>query len=486
MTVPTITDTLPSDVRAALASDLLRGDLHDALVTPDHPEYDQLRAVWNGMIERRPASIARPRTAREVASVVRAARTVGLPIAVRGGGHNVAGLATDDDALVIDLRAIRDVAIDTFERVARVGGGARWADVDAATARFGLVTPGGAVSDTGVAGLTLSGGLGWARRRLGLACDQLVGAELVLADGSVLEVDDERHPDLMWALRGGGGNVGIVTRFDFRLHAMRHTVDVAFAFYPLASAERVVDALVALEPTLPPGVAPLLVFGRSTAAGPLPAAFAGTGYLAVAAVDTDEDAAAGATAIAALRRLDAPNTTLLADLSTRMPYAEAQAMLDADYPAGGRYYWSSASLARFDAAAVAAVRRCVETMPEGHSTIDVWLLGGALAAVPASATAYAQRAVPWLLNVEANWHHAADDERHVAWARATVAELAPWQSGGTYLNFPGLLEGGQDQVRRALGANLERLASIKARVDPDNVFRRNANVAPARPPRGLR
>jgi FAD/FMN-containing dehydrogenase len=444
------------------------------VLTPQHPQYESARAVWNGTVDRRPAIIVRPLDAREVAAALAHAQTAGMRVTVRGGGHNVAGLAVDDGALTVDLRELRRVDVDLEARVVHVGGGATWGEVDAVTQRHGLVVPGGVVSDTGVAGLTLSGGMGWLRRRLGLSVDQLVGAEVVLADGRVVQADPSEHGDLFWAIRGGGGNFGVVTRFDFRLHELPSVVDVAFTLYRLDDLHGVVGDLSRLAPALPDGVAPVAVAGRVPFGSALPAELYGADYVAVMAVNGEAEQARGQDAMTRLRSLARP----IADLGGRMPYVEAQRMLDADYPAGGRYYWKSASLERLDEEALRRLADRVRLMPDGHSTVDLWFQGGAISRVPSSATAFADRAAPMLVNPEANWHHAADDDLHIGWVRETLRVLRPWSSTSSYLNFPGLLEGGVDQVRAAFGSNYERLAAIKARYDPGNVFRRNANVVP--------
>lgn len=471
VTLPPSHDALRHPAARALAA-----RMQGAVLDAGPPGYDEARAVWNGMFDRRPAVIVRPRDAAEVGIAVVLAGAHRLPLAVRGGGHHVAGLATDDGALVIDLRDLRTVEVDAAARVARVGGGATWADVDAATAPHGLVAAGGLVSETGVAGLTLSGGMGWLRRRVGLSCDNLVAAEVVLADGRIVVCDEDRHPDLFWAIRGGGGNFGVVTRFDVRLHPLPGEVDVAFTLYPLEDAERVVAGVLEDVADLPEGIAPLFVFGRAPAASPFPPSVQGRAYVAVLALNGEAEPAGGEAALTRLRALATP----LADLGGRMRYVEAQRMLDADYPAGGRYYWTSASITGLDEGAVAAIAERIAAMPPGHSTIDVWVQGGAIARVPVGATAFADRAAPLLLNVEANWHHPEDDDRHVAWARASLAALAPWHTGAGYLNFPGLMEDPAARVRRAFGPNFERLARVKAFYDPDNAFRRNQNVAPLR------
>jgi FAD/FMN-containing dehydrogenase len=462
---------LMSDQAIALAQ--LGERLEGTLVLPGDAGYDDSRAVWNGMIDERPAAIARCASTADVVAAVRLARSSGLELAVRGGGHNVAGLATVGGGLVIDLSPMRTVAVDSDARLAVVGGGAALKDVDAATQAYGLAVPAGVVSDTGIAGLTLSGGMGWLRRSHGLTADNLVAAELVTAAGDVLRVDEETDPELLWGLRGGGGNFGVVTSFTFKLHPIGPDVAFAFVLYPLDQARHVLaehERIVLVDDD----VSTIAFTGHVPAAEPFPATLHGRPFVAVAGMYAGP-ASTGTSALEPLRSLG----PVLADLSTTMPFAEAQQLLDADYPAGHRYYWKAAYLNALAPEVVDLVVEHTLGAPSGHSTIDVWLNGGAMGRVPGDATAFAGREPLYLVTMEANWERPADDDANVEWAREGLAALATHATGGLYLNFPGFLEEGEELVRASLGGNYARLAALKARLDPDNLFRRNANVVPA-------
>jgi len=459
---------------AAQAASALRTHLTGSVIEPDHAEYEQARRVWNGMIDLEPALIARPASAEGVATALRVAVDHDLPIAVRGGGHNVAGLAVIDGGLVIDLSAMREIDVDPIRRTARVGGGATWAEVDAATEPFGLVTPGGVVSETGVAGLTLGGGMGWLRRRFGLTADNLLGAEVVLADGSIVWTSATERPELLWGLRGGGGNFGIVTTFEFALHPVGPEVAFAIVYYPLADAatvlrahERIVNADTAGD------ISTLAVLGHVPPLDDFDPALHGAPFVAVLAMHAG-DVETGIRALQPLRELATP----LVDMSGPMRYVEAQQVFDADYPSGHRYYWKSSRLAALSDEAIARLAAIIETAPSGHSTIDLWLNGGAMAAVPAEATAFGARDSAYLLSPEANWEDPADDDANIAWARAVLDSVAADSTGGSYLNFPGFLEDAETLVRTSFGGSYERLRELKLAYDPDNRFRRNQNVAP--------
>jgi FAD/FMN-containing dehydrogenase len=453
-----------------------RAELGERAILPGDAAYDEARAVWNGTVDARPALVARADSTADVQQVVRLARETGLPFAVRGGGHNVAGFGTIEGGIVLDLSGLRSVQVDAEARLAVVGGGATLADLDRATQQHGLAAPIGVVSETGVGGLTLSGGLGWLRRLHGLSIDNLVAAEVVTADGSVRRAgeDGEGDPDLLWALRGGGGNVGVVTSFTFRLHPVGPAVWVNFVLYPLAAAHEVLLAHDELMRDGPEELAPIAVLGRVPSAEPFPEELHHAPFAAILGPYAGPPEA-GEAASARLRKLAEP----LADLSGAMPWVELQQLLDADYPAGGRYYWKSANLPGLDAATVGTLVAHAERAPSDHSTIDLWLNGGAISRVPDEATAFGNRQAPYLVGVEANWESPGDDEANRAWARDLIADLERHGSAGVYLNFAGLPEEAAASARDGHGAGYERLATLKARYDPDNLFRHNQNVPPA-------
>jgi FAD/FMN-containing dehydrogenase len=460
--------------RAAILLDELAETLDGDLIRPRDGEYDEVRPVWNGMIDLRPAAVARCTSNEDVQAAVRAAQTAGIPLAVRGGGHNVAGLGTIDRGLVIDLSLMRRVAVDPEARQVRAGGGALLGDVDAATQAHGLVVPAGVVSETGIAGLTLSGGLGWVRRRWGASCNSLVGATLVTAMGDVLEVTEDSDPELLWGLRGGGGNFGVVTEFVFEAYPLGPEVAFLFVLYRLESAQRVFAEHERLVEEIGDAVSTIVVLGHVPPTEEFAADLHGAHYAAIVAMYAGA-AAEGEAALRPLRELDEP----LADFSGSMPYVDAQRVYDAEYPAGHRYYWKSTNLDALSDEAVERLTELTETAPSKHSTIDVWLNGGALARFPDSHAAFRGRSARYLVNPEANWESPADDAANVAWARNVLTALEPYAVEGAYLNFPGLLEEGEDLARKSHGSNYERLAALKYRLDPENVFRRNANIEPA-------
>ncbi len=454
--------------------DTLAATIAGELVRPGDDAYDEARAVWNGMIDARPVAIVRCGSTEDVREALQVVRDTGLPLAVRGGGHNVAGFGTVDAGIVIDLAPLSAVVVDPATRRVRAGGGATLGMLDAATQEHGLVVPAGVVSETGVAGLTLSGGLGWVRRKWGLSCDNLVGAELVTAAGDVLRVDAETDADLLWGLRGGGGNFGVVTELEFQAHPLGPEVFFVFALYPLADARRVLAGHERVVLGSGEDVSTIAVLGHVPPMDDVPAEIHEAPFVGVLAVyaGSAED---GAQALQPLRELGEP----LADLSGPMPWLDVQRVYDADYPSGHRYYWKSANLRQLPPRAIDVLVEHVAHAPSKHSTIDVWLNGGAIARVADDATAFSGRDGLYVLNPESNWEDPADDDANVAWARAVLASVEEHASGGLYLNFPGFLEEGESLVRTSHGSNYERLAALKARLDPENLFRRNANVEPA-------
>ena len=417
------------------------------------------------MIDKRPALIARPAGVDEVVAAIRFARENGLVVTVRGGGHNVAGTALSDGGLVVDLSPMKGITVDPEARTARAEAGVTLGELDRATQEFGLATPLGVVSATGIAGLTLSGGIGWLRRKHGLSADNLVSLEVVTADGEILTASDSENQGLFWALRGGGGSFGIVTSFEYRLHPVGPDVFAAFVLYPGARAAEVLRAVDEFVASAPDEASPLAFLGRVPHADAFPEHAHGDPYVAVAAPYIGP-VGEGETALEPLRSLGDP----IVDLSGTLPYVEVQQMLDEDYPDGWHYYWKSTNLDLLgDEALDVLVLKAAEA-PSHHSTIDVWYHGGALDRVNPEATAFGERP-RYLIGVEANWEPGDPDEDNVAWARDTVSALEPYSSGGGYLNFPGLFEEGDAQLRASHGErNYARLVALKSELDPTNLF----------------
>ncbi|WP_411963936.1 FAD-binding oxidoreductase [Haloferax sp. YSMS24] len=447
--------------------------LHGELVVPSDPEYDDARSVWNGMIDKRPALIARCAGVADVATAVAFARENDLLVSIRGGGHNVAGTAVCDDGLVIDLSEMTSVHVDPERRTAWVQAGATWADVDHESQFFGLAAPGGVVSDTGVAGLTLGGGIGHLRRKYGLSCDNLRSVELVTADGEYVTASEDERPDLFWALRGGGGNFGVVTGFEFELHPVGPEVATVLVFYDAANLPEILASYREYARTAPDEVSTL------TFSGMLP-----DEELSPDAVDVAKIAIIGCYAgpaeegmdvLAPLRRFADPIT----DLSGVRPYEDLQTLLDEDYPDGMRYYWKSLYLDGISDEAIERIASWTEAAPSPLSTIDVWHLSGAITDVDVTESAFAGRHAPYLLGVEANWEDADTDEENVAWVRDCLDDMRQFSDGSVYLNFPGFLEEGDEMMRTTFGDAYERLVAVKDEYDPTNLFRVNQNVKPS-------
>lgn len=470
-----VTTRTGGDIHLDGEFDALADGLQGRLLRAGDDGYGRARALWNGLTVRAPAAIARCADTTDVQSALRFAAEHDLLVAVRGGGHNVAGTAGADGGLVIDLSDLTDVEVEAASRRARVGGGATFADVDTATQAHGLAVPGGLVSATGVGGLTLSGGLGWLRRKHGLTCDNLVAATLVTADGAVHHVDADADPEVLWGLRGGGGNLGVVTEFTYRLHPVGPEVFVGFVAYPLDRAEAVLGAYRAWTDDLADEVTSLVVCGSVPEEEGFPAQRWGAPcviLVACAALDLDR----GEALTRPIRDLGDP----IADLSGPMPYLELQQLFDADYPDGDRYYWRSSFLPALSDEVIARTVAWTHRRPSARSTVDLWHLGGAVSRIAAEATAYGDRSEPFLLGVEANWSDPADDDANLAWTRGCTDDFATLSTGRPYLNFPGFLEEGEAAVRAALGqANHDRFRELKRRLDPDNRFRLHQNVPPA-------
>jgi FAD/FMN-containing dehydrogenase len=461
--------TAPTRLASALA-ELLTGEV----ITPDHLSYEAARRVWNGMIDKRPAAIARCADADDVATAVRFGAEHGLPLAVRGGGHNVAGTAVVDDGLVIDLSAMRGVRVDAAARTVHVQGGATWADVDRVTAPLGLAAPGGVVSETGVAGLALSGGVSHQRRRDGMTVDNLVSAEVVLADGRQVRASTAEHPDLHWALRGGGGNFGVVTSFELRLHELGPEVFDLFVAYPIEDAARVLAGWRDAVADAPDELSTAGLIWSLPVVDELPEQLRGLPYVGVAGMWAG-DPAEGERATRALRELATP----LLDMSGSVDYLDFQRSLDPFFPAGVRRYWKALYLDGFSDAAIDTTVDWSERRPSADTLVIVRHCGGAISRVGAEETAFGDRSSEWMLSIDSTWHDPAEDAANVDYTRAFWDAATPFSDGKTYFNFPGLHEEGDAATRASYGSGHARLARLKATYDPYNRFRLNQNIRPA-------
>jgi FAD/FMN-containing dehydrogenase len=443
------------------------------VIVPEHAGYDLARQVWNGMIDKRPAAIVRCADADDVTIAVRVAAEHGLPLAIRGGAHNVAGTAVVDDGLVIDLSPMRSVRLDAARGTVHVQGGATWGDVDGVTAPHGLATPGGVVSETGVAGLALSGGVSHQRRRDGMTVDNLVSAQVVLADGRQVTASADEHPDLHWALRGGGGNFGIVTSFELRLHDLGPEVFSLNVAYPIDDAARVLRGWRDAVAGAPDELSTAGLIWTLPVLDELPEGLRGLPYVGVAGMWAG-DPAEGERATQSLRELATP----LLDMSGPVEYLDFQRSLDPFFPKGVRRYWKALYLDGLSDAANDTVVDWSNRRPSEDTLVIIRHCGGAMARIGAADTAFGDRSSEWMLSIDSTWHDPAEDAVNVAYTRAFWDAASPYSDGKTYFNFPGLLEEGEAAVRASYGENHSRLACIKAAYDPDNRFRLNQNIRP--------
>jgi len=462
---------IPVPEESAVAG--LRAALRGELIQPGDEGYEENRRVWNGMIDRRPVLIARCAGPADVIEAVNFARENDLLLAVRGGGHNVAGSAVCDGGLVIDLSRMKGIHVDPERRTVRAEGGVTIGELDHETQRFGLATPMGVVSETGIAGLTLGGGIGWLRRKYGLSSDNLVSVDVVTADGRFLTASASENSDLFWGIRGGGGNFGVVTSFEYRLYPVGPEVMFCFVFYPGDRAKEVLGFYDEYMAQAPDEVSSLGVLGRVPGMELFPERWHGEPYAAILAMYSG-DVEEGERVLRPLRSLGEP----IADLSTPMPYTEVQSILDEDYPEGWHYYWKSVNANGLDDEMIERLVAHAEAAPSDHSTIDVWYQGGAMSRVEAGETAFGDRSAPILLGIEANWEDPQYDEANVGWVRECIADMRRFSDGGMYLNFPGFLEEGDELMRDAFGENYRRLVALKNEYDPTNFFRINQNVRP--------
>lgn len=466
-------DKLPASVDSG-AIDALRSQLSGPLLDPSHAEYDAARVVWNGMIDRRPLLIARCRNAADVAAAVTFARAHALAVSIRSGGHNVAGYAVCEGGMMIDMSLMTGVRITPALDRAIVAGGALWADVDAATAPFNRATPGGLISATGVAGLTLSGGIGWLRGRHGLSCDNLLAADVVTADGRLVHASETENPDLLWALRGGGGNFGVVVSFEFALHEIPPELMFCAPIYPEEMANDIVPKWRDFMATAPERLSGLAEFSTIPSDPAYPEHTWGRRVVALAHV-YDGPAKEGERVVAPLRAL---GETLL-DFSGPMPYRSIQTLYDAIFPKGrDRCYWKSTYLKALDDHVIREITAHLRRRPSEMTFASIWKFGGAMQRVPADGSGFGDRSAPFMLSLDAIWSDAADDEANIGWVRGAWRDMQRHSTGRLYLNFPGL---GEDAalVRNALGeATYARLQQVKRIHDPDNLFRMNQNILP--------
>src|SRR6267142_3180620 len=438
---------------------------------PGEAGYDEARTIWNAMINRHPGAVVRCLGTADIVAAVRFAREHGLLLAVRGGGHNIAGNAVCEGGLLIDLSQMRSVRVDSASRTARVEPGATLGDFDKEAQAFGLATPLGLNSTTGVAGLTLGGGFGWTTRKFGLTVDSLISADVVTADAKVVRASEKENQDLFWALRGGGGNFGVVTSFEFKLHPLGPEVLSGLIVHPLENAGELLSEFRHIAREAPDELTIWVVMRKAPPLPFLPTEWHGKEVLIFAACYSG-DMKEGEKAVKALRALGRP----VVDVISPHPFAGWQAAFDPLLTPGARNYWKSHDFTDLSDGAIKAILNAVRTLPSPECEIFIAHVGGAMARVAADATAWPNRDAPFIMNAHTRWRDKAQDSACVAWARQLFEATTPFAAGSVYVNFmPG---DENDRVEKAYGTNYRRLAEIKRRYDPDNLFRMNQNIRP--------
>jgi len=462
---------MPDTSISAAAVAALRGSAAGRVITPADPDYDDARAVWNGMIDKRPACIVQAASIDDIAPTVACARTTGLRLAIRGGGHNVAGNGTVDGGVVLDLGRLDAVEVDPEARLVRTGPGAKLGDVDRATEPHDLAVPVGVVSGTGVAGLTLGGGVGWLVRRHGLTIDNLVAADVVLATGETVTASEAEHPDLFWGLRGGGGNFGVVSSFTFRAHPLDQDVFAGTLVYEQPRWREALASFAALAPDLPDELSVLM----TALVPPADWEMGDRVLLLLGFAWAGADRAEGEAVVRRLQDGCTPDVAVLDPV--RWP--AFQSAFDAAFPKGSRAYWRNASFDRLDEAVIDTLVEWCGRQTYG-TAVDIHHMGGAFGRVPEDATAYPSRAAAYLLNIYGFWSDPAEDAERTAWVKGFSAAMAPHAATGQYVNFLGPDE--TDARAKAIAAygpvKYQRLVEVKRRYDPENLFQVNHNIPP--------
>ncbi len=452
--------------------DGLRKRLKGPVLIPGEGGYEESRTVWNAMIDRRPALVARCLGTADVAACVQFAREHNLLLCIKGGGHNIAGLATADGALMLDLSLMRGVWVDKERKIAHAQAGCLLGDVDRETQMHGLAAVLGFVSQTGIAGLTLGGGFGYLTRRWGYTADNVAGMDVVTAEGRLVHASSDENADLFWSLRGGGGNFGVVTGIDYLLHPVGPEIVGGMVAWPGSEAARALELYRTLAEKAPPELT-LVFFMRPAPPAPwLPKDAHGKPMVAILACYSGSPEE-GEKLTAPIKAFGAP----IGDALIRRPYAQLQSMLDATQPKGRRYYWKSEYLPRIDSALFPPVIEHAAKIPSPHSAVAIFQMDGALNRLAADYSPVGNRDARYVINIQSAWERAEDDTANIEWARQMWADIRPFSTGGTYLNF--LSEGeGAERTQAALGTALQRLAEVKRRWDPENVFRANRNIRP--------
>jgi FAD/FMN-containing dehydrogenase len=454
------------------AIDGLRGAIRGDVLDRGSAGYDAARTIWNAMIDRRPALIVSAKGAADVVRTIEFARDHQLLLAVRGGGHNIAGNAVCDGGLMLDLSKMRSIRIDPHKRTAVVEAGCTLGDFDHDAQVYGLATPLGINSTTGVAGLTLGGGFGWLTRKHGLTIDNLLSADVVTADGKFIRASASENPDLFWAIRGGGGNFGVVTAFEFQLHPVGPQVLSGLIVHPFSDAKGVLNHYREFAGKASENVVPWVVIRKAPPLPFLPAAVHGT-EVVVLAVFYAGDMAAGERELAPLRSYGKP----IADVIGPHPYAGWQQAFDPLLVPGARNYWKSHNFTKLEDGLIDTLISYAGKLPSPHCEVFIGQLGGAAKRPSADSAAYNMRDAEFVMNVHGRWETAAEDEKGIKWARALTADTAKFATGGVYINFVTADE--SERVRASYGSHYDKLVAVKNKYDPKNLFRMNHNISPA-------
>ncbi|WP_455372483.1 FAD-binding oxidoreductase [Limibacillus halophilus] len=473
--MPDVSISTFSGSSCALSEDdisALQASLRGSVALPGDPGYDEARTLWNAMVDRRPGLVVRCAGASDVRQAVLLARDRGLQVAVRSGGHNIAGKAVCEGGLLIDLSTMTSVTVDPKSRKAWVEPGALLGDLDKEAQAHALATPLGVNSTTGVAGLTLGGGFGWITRKYGMSIDNLLSAEVVTADGSILRASEEENSDLFWALRGGGGNFGVVTGFEFQLHPVGPEVLSGLIVHPLEDAKTLLPAFRDAANSAPDELTVWTILRKAPPLPFLPEEWHGKEVL-VFALCYCGDMAEGEKAVAGIRALGNP----IADVVGPHPFVGWQAAFDPLLEPGARNYWKSHDFLDLSDEAIDTLLNAVANLPTPECEVFIAHVGGAMSRVPAEATAYPQRSSHFIMNVHTRWREAADDDGCISWARDLFARTQPYAVGTVYINF--MPDDEDDRVGEAYGDNYAKLAEVKKKYDPENLFRLNQNIKPS-------
>lgn len=455
------------------ALEALKLRVRGPVILPGDAGYEESRTVWNAMIDRKPAVIVRCLGAADVQACVQLAREHDLLLCLKGGGHNIAGLATADGALMLDMSLMRGVWVEASRNLAHAQAGCLLGDVDRETQLHGLATVLGFVSLTGITGLTLGGGFGYLTRRWGWTSDNVIGINLVTAEGRLVRASNEENADLFWALQGGGGNFGVVTGIDYKLYPLGPEIVGGVVAWPASEAPKVLELYRTLAEQAPPELT-LVTFMRLAPPAPwLPKDMHGKPIVAMLACHSGS-LEQGEKAVAPIKSFGKP----IGDVLVRRPYAQMQSLLDATQPKGRRYYWKSEYLSRVEPALCEKVMTHAAKIPSPHSAVILFQIGGALNRLAEEHSPVGNRDARYVLNISGSWERASEDETNLNWAREAWSDMKTFSTGGTYINF--LTEDeSRERVETALGKGLQRLAQVKAKWDPQNVFRTNRNIKPA-------